>query len=65
MQKDLDKLRKRKRRLRRVMAVLAITSIAALAIVGIRSCSDQYQDAYNKEYRPMDVEKEKVVRPKN
>jgi len=65
MQKDLDKLRKRKRRIHRVLAILAITSAAALVIVGVRACSDQYQDAYNKEYRPMDVEKNNVARPKN
>jgi len=65
MQKDLDKLRRSKRRLRRILAVLAISSVAALIVVGVRSCSNQYQEPYNKEYRPLDSETQKVVRPKN
>lgn len=65
MQKDLNKLWKRKRRTHRVMVILVITVIAALLVVGMRSCSDQYQEPYNKKYRPMDVEQSSVVRPKN
>lgn len=65
MQKDLNKLRIRKRRMHRIMAVLIVSSIAALLVVGIRSCSEQYQEPYNKNYRPMDVDPKNVVRPKN
>jgi len=66
MQKDLDKLRRSKRRLRRVLAVLAISAVAALVVVGMKSCSEQYKEPYNKEYRPMDSsDTQNVVRPKN
>ncbi|MES0370731.1 MAG: hypothetical protein ABUK11_00495 [Mariprofundaceae bacterium] len=65
MQKDLNKLWKRKRRMHRVVAILAVSIVAALIVVGMRSCSDQYQEPYNKKYRPMDVEQKNVVRPKN
>jgi hypothetical protein len=65
MQKDLDKLRKRKRRLHRVFGVLVLSAATALIVVGMRSCSEQYQEPYNKDYRPMDVEQQHVVRPRN
>jgi hypothetical protein len=65
MQKDLNKLWKRKRRMHRVFAVLIVTIAAALLIVSMRSCSDQFQEPYNKDYRPMDVESRNVVRPEN
>jgi predicted nucleic acid-binding Zn ribbon protein len=65
MQKDLDRFRKRKRRRHRLTAVLLLSIIAALLVAGVRSCSDRYQEPYNKEYRPMDVEQQHVVRPKN
>lgn len=65
MQKDLDRLRRSRQRRRRVLAVLAISALAALIVVGVRSCSDRYQEPYNKEYRPMDSEPQNVVRPRN
>jgi len=65
MQKDLDRLWKRKRRMHRVLAVLGLTMIVALVIVGVRACSDQYNEPYNKEYRPMDVGRQAVVEPKS
>lgn len=65
MQKDLNKLWKRKRRMHRIMVMLIVSVIAALLVVGMRSCSDQYQEPYNREYRPMDVEQKNVVRPTN
>jgi predicted nucleic acid-binding Zn ribbon protein len=65
MQKDLDRLRKSKRRFRRVLAILAVTAVAALIVVGVRSCSDQFQEPYNKEYRPMDSNSQSVTRPEN
>lgn len=65
MQKDLDRLRRNKQRLRRVLIVLAFSALSALIIVGIRSCSDQYQEPYNKQYRPMDHQPQNVVEPRN
>jgi len=65
MQKDLDKLRRSKRRTHRILAILAISAVAALTIVGMKSCSEQYKEPYNKEYRPMDSDTQHVVRPKN
>lgn len=65
MQKDLDKLRRSKRRLRRILAVLAITALSALIVVGVKSCSDQYKNPYNKEYRPLDKEPQNVVEPRS
>ncbi len=56
MQKDLNRLWKRKRRIHRVLAILGLTMVAALLVVGMRSCSDQYNEPYNKDYRPMDTE---------
>ena len=64
MQKDLNKLWKRKRRLHRVFTVLSLTIVAALIVVGVRTCSDQYQEPYNKDYRPMDAGRQKAVEPK-
>jgi len=54
MQKDLNKLRKRKRRMHRVLAILSLTILSALLVVGMRTCSDQFKEPYNKDYRPMD-----------
>jgi hypothetical protein len=65
VQKDLDKLRRNKRRLHRVMAILAITALAAVIVVGVRACSEQYQEPYNKGYHPLDTETQSVARPKN
>jgi len=56
MQRDLDKLRKRKRRMKRVLLVLSLTFIAALLVVGVRTCSEQFQEPYNKDYRPVDTD---------
>jgi len=64
VQKDLDRLRKRKRRVHRVITILIISIVAALIIVAMRACSEQYQEPYNKEYRPMDIEKKPVLREK-
>jgi len=65
MQKDLNRLWRHKRRMHRIVVILAISAIAALLVAGMRSCSDQYQEPYNKDYRPMDVEQKNVARPKN
>ncbi|MFC1542270.1 hypothetical protein ACFL4M_00090 [Pseudomonadota bacterium] len=54
MQKDLDRLWKRKRRTKRVLLVLGLTIVAALLVVGVRTCSEQFQEPYNKDYRPVD-----------
>ena len=54
MQKDLDRLWKRKRRMKRVLLVLGLTIVAALLVVGVRTCSEQFQEPYNKDYRPVD-----------
>lgn len=54
MQSDLDRLWRRKRKTRRFLIVALLAMIAAMAIVGVRSCSDKYQEPYNKDYRPMD-----------
>ncbi|MFC1567765.1 hypothetical protein ACFL3K_01005 [Pseudomonadota bacterium] len=64
MQKDLDKLRKRKRRIQRMLIVLALAIVAALLIVGVRSCSDQFQEPYNKDYRPVDDGRQKLMEPR-
>lgn len=64
MQKDLNRLWKRKRRMHRVFAVLGLTIVAALLVVGVRACSDQYKEPYNKDYRPMDTSRQKAVEPK-
>ena len=64
MQEDLDRLRKRKRRIQRVVVVLGLTVVAALLIVGVRACSDQFQEPYNKDYRPMDTERQKAMESK-
>ncbi len=61
MQKDLNRLWKRKRRIQRVVAVLSLAIVAALLIVGVRACSNQFQEPYNKEYRPMDAERQKEM----
>ncbi len=61
MQKDLDRLWKRKRRRQRVVTVLVLAIVAALLIVGVRACSDQFQEPYNKDYRPMDTERQKEM----
>lgn len=61
MQKDLDRLWKRKRRRQRVLAVLSLAIVAALLIVGVRACSGQFQEPYNKDYRPMDAERQKEM----
>lgn len=61
MQKDLDRLWKRKRRRARVLAVLGLAIVAALLIVGMRTCSDQFQEPYNKDYHPMDIERQKAM----
>jgi len=65
MQKDLDRLRRSKRRLHRVLAILAVTAVAALVVVGVRSCSDQFQEPYNKGYHPMDGNSKDVTRPRS
>ncbi len=62
MQKDLDRLWKRKRRVHRVMTILIVSIVAASIVVAMRACSEQYQEPYNKEYRPMDIEKKPVLR---
>jgi len=59
MQKDLDRLWKRKRRRQRVVAVLGLAIVVALLIVGVRACSDQFQEPYNRDYHPVDVERQK------
>jgi hypothetical protein len=61
MKKDLDRLWRRKRRRQRVLAVLGLTIVAALLIVGVRTCSGQFQEPYNKDYRPMDTERQKEM----
>lgn len=57
MQQDLDKLWRRKRQRKRVLIVIILAMAAAMAMVAIRSCSDVYQEPYNKDYRPMDTVK--------
>jgi hypothetical protein len=61
MKKDLDRLWRRKRRRQRVVAVLGLTIVAALLIVGVRTCSGQFQEPYNRDYRPMDTERQKEM----
>jgi hypothetical protein len=61
MQKDLDRLWRRKRRRQRVLAVLGLAIVAALLIVGVRTCSGQFQEPYNRDYRPMDAERQKEM----
>ncbi|MDT8377024.1 MAG: hypothetical protein RQ867_09875 [Mariprofundaceae bacterium] len=63
MQKDLDKLWKRKRQINRLLAVLSLTIIAALLVVGVRTCSDHFQEPYNKDYRPVDNVNQKPMEP--
>ena len=63
MQKDLDRLWKRKRRIRRLFVVLGLTIAAALLIVGVETCHRQFQEPYNKDYRPLDSEPQKVMEP--
>lgn len=65
MQRDLDRLRRRKRLKQRVIIVVMLSGMAALLMVGMRACSDQYQEPYNKEYRPMDTEQQNSARPEN
>jgi len=47
-----------------VVVVLGLTVVAALLIVGVRACSDQFQEPYNKDYRPMDTERQKAMESK-
>lgn len=63
MQRDLDRLWRRKRLKQRIIIVVAFSCVAALLVVGMRACSDQYQEPYNKEYRPMDTEQKNSARP--
>jgi hypothetical protein len=63
MLKDLDRLWRRKRRLQRVVMVLGLTVVAALLVVGVRTCSSQFQEPYNKDYHPVDVERKKEMGP--
>lgn len=58
MQRDLDRLRKRKRLLQRVLAVAALTFALAFVLVAIKSCGERFGDTYNKEYRPLDTERQ-------
>ncbi len=44
-----------------MLAVLGLAIVAALLIVGVRTCSAQFQEPYNKEYRPMDTERQKEM----
>jgi len=55
MQQDLDRLQKRKRIIQRIAFVLLLSLAVAFMMFTIRSCSDQYDDPYNKDYRPVDV----------
>ena len=61
MKKDLDRLWRRKRRRQRVLAVLGLSIVAALLIVGVRTCSGQFQEPYNRDYRPMDADRQKEM----
>ncbi|MCF7821201.1 MAG: hypothetical protein K9M17_02010 [Mariprofundaceae bacterium] len=63
MQKDLDRLLRRKRRMRRLFGVLGLTVAVALLIAGVHSCRTQFQEPYNKDYRPLDSEPQKVMEP--
>ncbi|MFC1626483.1 hypothetical protein ACFL19_02130 [Pseudomonadota bacterium] len=40
--------------MKRVLLVLGLTIVAALLVVGVRTCSEQFQEPYNKDYRPVD-----------
>lgn len=44
-----------------MLAVLGLAIAAALLIVGVRTCSGQFQEPYNKDYRPMDTERQKEM----
>jgi hypothetical protein len=46
-----------------VVIVLGLTVVAALLVVGVRTCSSQFQEPYNKGYHPMDVEQKKEMGP--
>lgn len=55
MQKDLDRLRKRKRRLQKALTLIIVTFALAFILVAIKSCGKQFDEPYNKEYRPVDI----------
>jgi len=55
VQHDLDRLVIRRRRLRRTLAVVMVISLAALLLGVMRSCGNQFDQPYNKDYAPMDT----------
>lgn len=57
MQRDLNRLQKRKRLIYRALGLLMLTLIAAVVVVSMRSCSEQFNEPYNKDYRPMDTQR--------
>ena len=44
-----------------MVVVLGLAAVAALLIVGMRACSDQFQEPYNKDYRPVDDGRQKIM----
>jgi len=55
VQHDLDRLVVRRRRLRRTLAIVIVLLLTSLLLGVMRSCGNQFDQPYNKDYVPKDV----------
>jgi len=53
----ISKRRHRKQQWKHAMVVLCLCLLMAVVLVFVRSCSESMTDSYNKDYRPMDVQR--------
>ncbi len=54
MQKDFNRLIRRKKLMRRWLSLLLLTLVFSAAAVSMRDCARNFDEPYNKDYRPMD-----------
>jgi len=58
MRRDLARLRRRRKRGRKMLVLLILCAFVAMAMVTMRACSDQFSQPYNKDYKPMDIQRQ-------
>jgi membrane-anchored protein YejM (alkaline phosphatase superfamily) len=54
MQRELNHLIRRKQKRKRFFVILAITVVTSIVAVSMRECSQNFQEPYNKDYKPLD-----------